>query len=289
QADGTASVWTTTPAIGQGTDTTLAQIAADALGVEFDRVRVARSDTAVGSLSGTGSFASRSAVSAGGATVEAGTEVKRRLLEDAAEQLEAAVGDLELAGGAICIVGSPQVSIPIRELVASAAPDRYRVSAHWDPPSVAYPYATHACVVEVDPGTGGVSILRYVVAEDCGRVINPQIVEGQIHGATAQGIAEALYERVVYDEEGQLRTASFMDYLLPTAAEVPDLRIEHLETPSPSNVWGIKGVGEGGTVGAPAAVANAVCHALGADLNELPLSPESIRAAASVFSADLTL
>ena len=111
-------------------------------------------------------------------------------------------------------------------------------------------------------------------------MINPQIVEGQIHGATAQGIAEALYERVVYDEEGQLRTASFMDYLLPTATEVPDLRIEHLETPSPSNVWGIKGVGEGGTVGAPAAVANAVCHALGAELNELPISSEAIRAAA---------
>ena len=277
EADGSVTVWTTTPAMGQGNETTFAQMAADALGVDVDKVRVERSDTGVGALSGTGSFASRSAVSGGGATVEAGTEVRRRLLDDAAERLEAAAADLEIAGDAVRVAGSPHASVPIRDLVA-AEPERFHVSAEWDPPSVAYPYATHACVVEVDPGTGGVSVLRYAIAEDCGRVINPQIVEGQIQGATAQGIAEALYERIDYDEEGQLRTASFMDYLLPTAAEVPDLRIEHLETPSPDNVWGVKGVGEGGTVGAPAAVANAVSDALGTEFNELPISPESIRA-----------
>jgi aerobic carbon-monoxide dehydrogenase large subunit len=285
-ADGTAIVWTTTPSIGQGTTTTLAQLAADALGLELERVRVAPSDTAFGALAGTGAFASRSAVSAGGATVNAAAEVRRRLLEDAAEQLEAAVGDLELAGDSVRVVGSPHTSVPIRALVARAEPHRYRVSVEWDPPSVAYPYATHTCVVEVDPGTGGVSILRYAIAEDCGKVINPQIVEGQIHGATAQGIAEALFERIAYDNEAQLQTASFMDYLLPTAAEIPELRIEHLETPSPTNVWGIKGVGEGGTVGAPAAVANAVCDALETELNELPLSPEMIQAAAAALTAD---
>src|SRR5262249_14673991 len=157
--------------------------------------------------------------------------------------------------GAVRVVGSPEASIPIRELVAGAPPEHFRVSAQWDPPAVAYPYATHACVVEVDPESGAVSIVRYVVAEDCGRVINPMIVEGQIQGATAQGIAEALYEQVLYDPDGQVQSASFMDYLLPTACEVPTLQIEHLETPSPTSVWGIKGVGEGGTVGAPAAVA----------------------------------
>jgi len=278
--DGGATVWTTTPAIGQGTETTFAQVVADSLGIGVEQVRVARSDTAVGSLRGTGSFASRSAVSAGGAAVQAGSEVRKRLLEDAAEQLEAATDDLEIAEGAVRVTGSPNASVRIADLVSTARHDRYRVSAHWDPPSVAYPYATHVCVVEVDEATGGVTILRYVVAEDCGRVINPDIVEGQIQGATAQGIAEALYERISYDADGQLRTASFMDYLLPTAGEVPALWIEHLETPSPTNVWGFKGVGEGGTVGAPAAVANAVCDALGADLNELPLSPEMIRKAA---------
>jgi carbon-monoxide dehydrogenase large subunit len=227
-------------------------------------------------------------VSAGGAAVEAATEVRRRLLEDAAERLEAAAGDLEIAAGGVGVVGSPEASIPIRELLAAAAPDRYRVSAHWDPPSVAYPYATHACVVAVDPETGGVTIRRYVVVEDCGRVINPAIVEGQIQGATAQGIGEALYEQIVYDSDGQLQTASFMDYLLPTADELPDLEIEHLETPSPTNVWGIKGVGEGGTVGAPGAVANAVCDALGVELNELPLSPQLVRAAARFRSRGVT-
>jgi carbon-monoxide dehydrogenase large subunit len=197
--------------------------------------------------------------------------------------LEAAAGDLEIVDDGVRVVGSPETSIPIRELLAGAAPDRYRVSAHWDPPDVAYPYATHACVVEVDAETGRVAVRRYVIAEDCGRVINPLVVEGQIHGATAQGIAEALYEQIAYDAEAQVQTASFMDYLLPTAGEIPTLEIEHLETPSPTSVWGFKGVGEGGTVGAPGAVANAVCDALGAELNELPLSPEKVHAAAGRF------
>jgi carbon-monoxide dehydrogenase large subunit len=153
------------------------------------------------------------------------------------------------------------------------------VSAQYDPPAVAYPYATHACVVEVDPETGGVEILRYVVAEDCGRVINPMIVEGQIHGATAQGIAEALYEGLVYDGDGQLRNASLMDYLAPTAGEVPGFELHHLEIPSPTTAGGVKGVGEGGTVGAPGAVVNAVCNALGVELNEIPLAPERIQQA----------
>ncbi|HKP18750.1 MAG TPA: xanthine dehydrogenase family protein molybdopterin-binding subunit [Gaiellaceae bacterium] len=279
EPDGTAVVWTTTPAIGQGTETTFAQLVADAVGLDVEAVTVARSDTSVGELKGTGSFASRSAVSAGGAAVEAGTEVRRRLLEDAAERLEAAFDDLELIDGVVRVAGSPGASIPIRDLLAAAPPDRYRVSAHWDPPSVAYPYATHACVVEVDPETGQVTIRRYVVAEDCGRVINPAVVEGQIHGATAQGIAEALYEQIVYDDEAQMQTASFMDYLVPTAGELPTLEIEHLETPSPTSAGGVKGVGEGGTVGAPGAVANAVCDAVGLELNELPITPERVRAA----------
>lgn len=280
---GIATVWTTTPSIGQGTTTTFAQLVADALGTEVEKVRVERSDTAVGGLAGTGAFASRSAVSAGGAVVEASTEIRRRLLRDASEQLEAAPEDMEIAEGAVFVVGSPDISVPIRDLIAAAPDDRYRFSAQWDPPAVAYPYATHACVVEVDPDSGAVTILRYVVTEDCGRVINPVIVDGQIQGATAQGIAEALYEQVLYDDDGQIQSGSFMDYLLPTACEVPHLDIQHLETPAPNSVWGIKGVGEGGTVGAPGAVANAVCDAVGEQIDTLPLTPELVHAAIRRF------
>ena len=154
------------------------------------------------------------------------------------------------------------------------------MSAQWDPPAVAYPYAAHVCVVDVDPETGGVSIVRYVVADDCGRLINPPIVEGQVHGASAQGIAEALYESIVYDEDAQPQNASLMDFLVPTAAEVPDFALLHLESPSPTSMHGVKGVGEGGTIGAAGAVANAVCDAVRAQLNEIPLRPEAVREAA---------
>jgi carbon-monoxide dehydrogenase large subunit len=283
--EGKATAWTTTPALGQGVTTTFTQLVAAALGLPLDQVRVARSDTAVGDLTGTGTFASRSAVSGGGALAAAAAEIRARLLDDAAEKLEAATGDLELADGVVRVAGSPEAAITVAELARTADPDRYRWSAHYDPPAVAYPYATHACVVEVDPGTGGAHVRRYVVAEDCGRVINPAIVEGQIHGATAQGIAEALHEEIAYDEQGQLLTASLMDYLLPTAGETPRLEILHLETPSPTSPGGAKGIGEGGTIGAPAAIANAVCDALGVELNELPLKPEQIQAAAALALA----
>jgi len=278
--DGSVSVWTTTPAIGQGSTTTFAQIVADAVGVEVEVVRVERSDTAVGGLAGTGTFASRSAVAGGGAAIHAGEELRRRLLEDAAEELEASPVDLEIAGDRVRVVGSPTAAVAIADLVERADEERYRVTALWDPPAVAYPYATHACVVEVDAVSGAVEILRYVVVEDCGSPINPVVVEGQIHGATAQGIAEALYEQMVYDEDGQVQSASFMDYLVPTAREIPLFEVRHLETPSPTSAWGLKGVGEGGTVGAPACVANAVCDAVDAELNVLPLTPEAIAAAA---------
>jgi carbon-monoxide dehydrogenase large subunit len=279
--EGRATVWTTTPAIGQGSDTTFAQVVADRLGLEPDQVRVARSDTAVGGLRGTGTFASRSAVSAGGAVVEAGEELRRRLVDDAGERLETSVADLRLSRGAVHVAGSPSTAVTLAELAGDAPEGRYAVSAQFDPPAVAYSYATHACEVEVDAETGGVSIRRYVVAEDCGRVINPVIVEGQTHGATAQGIACALYEEIAYDAEGQLQTGSLMDYLVPTAGEVPSLEIRHLETPAPHTAGGVKGMAEGGTIGAPGAVANAVADALGVELNELPLTPEVVRAAAA--------
>src|SRR5262249_53572967 len=158
----------------------------------------------------------------------------RRLLNDAAERLEAATADLELRDGHVGVKGSPSRQVGFGEL-AAGRPDGqwYRVEGVFDAPTTTYPYATHACVVEVDPATGHVAIVRYVVAEDCGRIINPLIVEGQAHGAVAQGIGGALYESVVYDGEGQLLTASLMDYLVPTAAELVPLELEHLEIPAP--------------------------------------------------------
>src|SRR5204862_4261086 len=140
--------------------------------------------------------------------------------------------------------------------------------------------ATHACVVEVDADTGGVTILRYAIVDDCGRVINPLVVAGQVHGATAQGIAEAIFESVVYDADGQPQNASLMDFLVPTAAELPAFRLQHLETPAPTTVNGVKGVGEGSTIGAAGAGAKAVCGGVGGPLDETPLHPRGARGAA---------
>lgn len=281
-SDGTATVWTTLPPIGQGVETTFAQITADELGLPYERVSVARADTGVGNLHGTGTFASRSAISGGGAIREAATELHRRLLADAAETLEANPVDLRVVDGAVCVAGSPGSAVPIADLVAAATDAaRYRVSATFDPPAIAYPYATHACIVEVDPETGGIAIDRYVVVEDCGTVINPLIVEGQIHGAIAQGVGGTVLESIVYDEEGQLVTASFMDYLIPTASDLPHMEIGHLSIPAPGSPNGAKGVGEGGTLGPPGALANAVSNALGVEFNELPLTPERVAAAAA--------
>jgi carbon-monoxide dehydrogenase large subunit len=275
---GQARVWTTTPSIGQGTATTMAQLVADGLGVDPGRVRIEHSDTAAAELEGTGTFASRSAVSAGGALVDACGTLRARLIEDAAERLEAAEGDLTIVDGAVRVAGSARPVVAIGEL-AAAAPERFRLSATFDPPQTVYPYATHACVVAVDEGTGEVTVERYVIAEDCGTIINPLIVEGQVHGATAQGLGGALYEAHHYDELGQLRTASLLDYLVPTASEVPEIELLHLELPSPVTATGVKGVGEGGTIAPAAAVANAVGDALGVEFNCFPITPEQVTAA----------
>jgi carbon-monoxide dehydrogenase large subunit len=239
---------------------------------------VRQPDTAAGPGEGTGTFASRSAVAGGGAIAAAAQELTRRLLEDASDRLEVAMKDLELRAGRVGVKGSPGRQLSFAELAAED-PERYRVGGEFDPPTTAYPYATPACVVEVDPETGAVRLLRYVVAEDCGRIINPLVVEGQAHGAVAQGIGGALYESVVYDGEGQLITGSLMDYLVPGATELVELELQHLEIPAPDSPHGVKGVGEGGTLAPGPAIANAVSDALGVEFNELPLTPERVRQA----------
>jgi carbon-monoxide dehydrogenase large subunit len=278
QRDGVVHVWTTLPAIGQGTETTFAQLAADAFGIPCAGVVVHKVDTAVGPLEGTGVFASRSATAGGGAIISACEGLRRRVLADAGELLEAAVDDLVLSGDGVQIAGVPHVLVPLAELASRAPPDRYQVSERFDPPAASYPYGTHACVVEIDPGTGRVRLLRYVVVDDCGTLVNPRIVEGQVHGAVAQGIAGALYEAISYSDNGQPQTASLMDYQVPTAADVPRFTLLHLTTQSPHAPHGVKGVGEGGTLAPGAAIANAISDALGGECNALPARPPDVLA-----------
>jgi aerobic carbon-monoxide dehydrogenase large subunit len=276
RSDGVVHLWTTLPAIGQGTETTFAQLAADAFGIPYTGVVVHKVDTGVGKLEGTGVFASRSATSGGGAIISACGELRRRVLADAADLLEAAVDDLVLTGDGVQIAGVPYVLVTLAELASRARAERYQVSESFDPPAASYPYGTHACVVEVDAGTGRLRLLRYVIVDDCGTLLNPRIVEGQVHGAVTQGIAGALYEAIRYSDNGQPQTASLMDYQVPTADEVPHFTVIHLTTQSPHAPHGVKGAGEGGTLAPGAAIANAISDALRGECNELPATPPNV-------------
>ena len=166
--------------------------------------------------------------------------------------------------------------VTLGALAAGSREGVLSASGEFDPPVPSYPYATHACEVAVDLETGAVELVRYVIVEDCGTVLNPLIVEGQVHGATTQGIGGTLYEELVYNEDGQLVTGSLMDYLVPTATEIPRFEVDHLVTPAPDQVLGAKGVGEGGTLAPPGAIANAVSAALGREFNALPLRPGNL-------------
>jgi len=273
---------------GQGLETSLAQVVAEELGVPLEDVRVTHGDTAL-SAYGTGTYASRSAVLAGGAGILAGRAVREKALKIAAHLLEADPADLVINGGRVSVRGAPDRGVTLREIAQVACAGVKRLPQGMEPGLEATrfydPYygttstATHAAVVEVDHETGAVRVLRYVVTEDCGRIINPLIVEGQVHGGVAQGIGAALLEEVVYDEAGQLLTGTLMDYLIPAASELPTIETHHLETPSPTTLGGFRGMGEGGTIGAPAAIANAVADALaplGIEVGELPITPERL-------------
>ena len=269
---------------GQGHETSFAQIAADALDVPLDWVTVVGGDTAAVPF-GVGTFASRSAVTAGNSIVDACREVRAKLTRAAAALLEAAPEDIEIADGRVSVKGAPgsavdlarviQASIPTFARPGVASPD-FEASAYHHVPTVTYASAVHVAQVEVDIATGGVTLLRYVVAHDCGRVINPIIVEGQVHGGVAQGVGGALFEEMVYDESGQLLTGSLMDYATPKADDLPPIETVHLEFPSPRNPLGVKGLGEGGAISPPAAIANAV---------EDALAPFGVRVTATPVSA----
>lgn len=271
---------------GQGLKTSLAQLIADELGVPPTKVRIIAGDTDATPY-GWGTFASRSMVIAGGACKIAAGKVAERLKSVAAAMMHVEPETIRLADDLAYAEASNQ-TLPIGEVARAAYHQSHRFpqagpglqeQALYDPAGT-FSNACHACIVEVDVETGGVKIERFVVAEDAGILINPMIVDGQIHGGVAQGIANALFEELVYDETGNLLTASLADYLPPTIAEMPSIEIEHLVTYSEATITRAKGVGEGGTIGAPAAVINAIVDALspfGIDLFEIPATPQRIR------------
>ena len=276
--DGRLRVQTSCPEIGQGVQTTLAQVAAAALGVDAGSVIVEQTDTAkVGR--GTGSFMSRSSVTAATSTHRASQQLRQEILDAASWRLDQPVERLEIGGTGILIDGVP-AGLALAQL-ASGDPSEngghlMDVSVTYDPVQAAHPYATHVCMVEVDPESGAVEIRRYVVADDCGTVINPMIVDGQVAGGIAQGVGAVLLEEIIYGSDGQLLSGSFMDYLIPTAGEVPTVEIVHLVTPSTVHELGTKGIGEGGTIGSTAAIANAIADALSVPNGTLPFTPDRV-------------
>lgn len=288
-ADGSVACRVSFPCQGQGHPTTVAQVVAEELGLAPEQVTVLAPDTAA-APPGSGTFASRGAVIQQGTAARAATALREKLLALAASRLEAAPADLELTDGQVRVRGMPSRAVSLVELArlahyppAEGLPDGLplglEATERFDPPMPSFSSAVHVATVEVDRETGRVRVDDYVVVEDCGRVINPLIVEGQIHGAVAQGLGEALREQLVYDAAGQLLTGTLMEYGLPAAMDLPSFRVGHLETPSPVTPGGAKGMGEGGTVGAPAAVANAVADALaplGVRVTTLPLVPSQL-------------
>ena len=290
QANGKVSVATGIGTQGQGHFTSFAQIAADQIGVDVGDVNVVTGDTDQ-FYWGAGTFASRGAVVAGNAVNEAAIQVRRKILKLAAEHFECAEEDLEIANGAVSIVGVPGKTIKLGELALKANPMRGAVppgtepgleaTRYFGPPSGATASGVHAMIVEVDPQTFTLNVLKYVVVHDCGTIINPLILCGQIHGGVAQGIGNAFYEQLVFDDDGQLLNASLADYLLPSALEVPRMEIAHTVTPSPLNPLGIKGAGEAGAIPVGPLFAQAIEDALdlagkNVELLEIPLSPNRL-------------
>lgn len=291
---------------GQGHETVFAQIVADQLGVPMEDVTVTTGDTRLIAYS-VGTFASRGAVMSGNAVAVAARDVKEKALRVAADALEASPDDLELVDGEARVKGDPSSSVRLGTIAVLANPLRYAFdeaskaatqfggatdyskppvaegdepglegSGFYSPIRATFANGMHAVIVETDPETAEINILRYCVVHDCGTLVNPTIVQGQVHGGVAQGVAGALFERMAYDHHGQLQNASFMDFLMPYASEVPKVEIDHLETPSPLNALGIKGAGEAGVIPGAAVLASAISDAEGFSVTRMPISPSEL-------------
>ncbi|HZO81988.1 MAG TPA: xanthine dehydrogenase family protein molybdopterin-binding subunit [Candidatus Binataceae bacterium] len=272
---------------GQGQETTFAQLVADAFGVDLDGVNVVHGDTAIVQY-GVGTFGSRGLSVGGTALMMAVGKVQDKMKKIASTMMEAPPDQLIFANRTVALASDPGKSIPLQQVVTAAYDWKQAIpglepgldaNAFFEPTGCTFPFGTHVAVVEVDPETGVVKFLRYVAVDDCGKVISPLLVEGQVHGGIAQGIAQALYEQVVYDESGQLLTATLMDYAVPKADMLPHYELSSTVTPSPLNPLGAKGVGEAGTIGSTPCMVNAVLDALrpfGITHLDMPLTPEKI-------------
>ena len=272
---------------GQGHETTIAQVVADELGVPMEDVSVEQGDT-LGTPFGYGTYGSRSAAVGTVAVYTSLQKIKEKARRIGAHMLEANVDDVAYEGGRVFVKGSPEASKTIQEIAAAAAVGYdlppgdepfLDYTSYYDPPNCTFPFGTHAAVVEVNAETGEVTLRRYLAVDDVGRVINPMIVDGQVHGGIAQGVAQALWEGAVYDEDGQLLTSSLLDYAIPKAEFFPSLEVHRTETPTDVNPLGVKGAGETGTIAATPAVVNAVMDALapfGIGHIDMPLSPERV-------------
>ena len=284
---GSATVYVGTSPHGQGHATTFAQIAADTLGLPYDAIDVRTGDTGDTPF-GYGTYGSRSLHVGGSAVLMSCRKVVEKARKLAAHMLEASDEDVAFDQGRFYVKGSPDKAKTMAEVAFAAYRDKLpegmehglEAVTYYDPPDLSWPFGTHVCVVEVDPETGAVDLQRYVAIDDCGNVINPMIVEGQVHGGVAQGIAQALYEEVIHDPEtGQLRTGTLLDYSIPGIGEIPGIEVDRTITPSTTNPLGAKGIGEAGTIAASPAVINAICDALsplGIKHVDMPASPDRL-------------
>ena len=272
---------------GQGHETTYAQVAADVLGIPVEDINVVHGDTDIGPM-GMNTYGSRSTALDGNAVHISAMKVQEKAKKIAAHLLEAAEADIVYEGGKAFVKGSPSKAVTIQEIAVAAFQTNrlpkgmeggLEATSFFDPSNFVWPFGAHIAVVEVDADTGGTTIVRYVAVDDCGVRINPMVVDGQLHGGIAQGIGQALFEEAVYDESGQLRTGSLVDYLIPTAADLPAFELQETVTPSPVNPLGTKGIGEAGTIASSAAVINAVVDALtpfGVKDISMPASPQKV-------------
>jgi len=281
---GTVMVYTGSSPHGQGEETTFSQLVADEFGIPMDNILIIHGDTD-STPEGRGTYGSRTTAVGGTALFTAVQRLKEKMKLIAAHMLEASASDVTLEDGNFFVAGSPQKAVAFGEVAMAAnfsntlppnIEPGLEATAFWEPAANTFPFGTHVCVAEIDKDTGAVEITRYVAVDDCGRQLNPMLVEGQVHGGLAQGIGQAMYERVVYGEDGQLLTATLTDYAMPLTTELPSFETDSTVTPSPVNPLGVKGVGEAGTIGSTPAVASAICDALGVAHLDMPYTSEKL-------------
>jgi len=281
---GTVMVYTGSSPHGQGEETTFSQLVADEFGIPMDNILIMHGDTD-STPEGRGTYGSRTTAVGGTALFNAVQRLKEKMKLIASHMLEASASDVTLADGKFFVAGSPQKAVTFAEVAMAAnfsntlppnIEPGLETTVFWEPEGNTFPFGTHVCVVEIDKDTGEAEITRYVAVDDCGRQLNPMLVEGQVHGGLAQGIGQAMYERVVYGEDGQLLTATLTDYAMPLTTELPSFETDSTVTPTPVNPLGVKGVGEAGTIGSTPAVANAIADALGVAHLDMPYTSEKL-------------